>query len=303
LLSRLWDTFLVLFGVATLVFLFIHLIPGDPVDVMLGESATVADRAELVSQLGLDKPISTQLFEYYQQLFQFNLGESLHQKRPVMSLLAERIPATLLLTLSSFIIAVLVSFVLGVWAAMHKDAWQDKTASGLALAGLSIPNFWLGPLLILLFSVGLGWTPVSGMDDISSLILPALTLGTSLAAISMRMVRSSLLENSNMDYVRTARAKGLSQIKAMWVHVLPNALLPVVTLLGLQLGALLAGSVITEMVFSWPGIGSLIVESIQKRDYPVLQGCILFISMSYVLVNFLTDLLYRWIDPRLRYEV
>lgn len=300
MLTRLFDTVIVLFGVVTLVFLLIHFIPGDPVDVMLGESATPADRVELTRQLGLDQPIASQLGHYYQQLLHFDLGHSLHQQRAISTMLLERLPATLLLTLASFMVALGIALPLGVWAAMHKNAWQDRVASVFALAGLSIPNFWLGPLLILLFSVTLGWTPVSGMQESGSIILPALTLGMSLAAISMRMVRASLLETLSQDFVRTARAKGLSRRATVWRHALPNALLPVITLLGLQLGALLAGSVITEIVFSWPGIGSLLIESIQRRDYPVVQGCILFISISYVFINLMTDVLYGVIDPRMR---
>jgi peptide/nickel transport system permease protein len=300
LLQRLADTLLTLLLVSGLVFLLIHLIPGDPVDVMLGESARAADREALRAQLGLDRPLWQQLVNFYAGLAQGDMGTSLHQGRPVVTLLAERLPATLELAIAALALALLASLPLGVVAARRVGRWPDRTASGLALLGLSIPNFWLGPLLILVFSIGLGLTPVSGRDAPLSLLLPALTLGLSLAALNTRMVRGSLLEVLGQPYVRTARAKGLGEGRAVWRHALPNAALPVLTLLGLQLGHLLAGAVITETVFSWPGIGSLLIDAIRQRDYPVVQGCVLFISSAYVLVNALTDLAYGWIDPRTR---
>jgi peptide/nickel transport system permease protein len=215
-------------------------------------------------------------------------------------LILERLPATLELAAAALGLALLVSLPLGLVAARRAGLWPDRIASSFALFGLSIPNFWLGPLLILAFSIGLGVTPVSGRDAPFSLLLPALTLGLSLAALNARMVRSSLLEVLGQPFVRTARAKGLSEAAAVWRHALPNAALPVLTLLGLQLGHLLAGAVITETVFSWPGIGSLLIDAIRQRDYPVVQGCVLFISAAYVLVNAATDLAYGWIDPRTR---
>jgi peptide/nickel transport system permease protein len=300
LLQRLFDTLLTLLLVAGLVFALIHLIPGDPVDVMLGESAHAADREALRARLGLDQPLWQQLANFYGGLARGDLGVSLHQGRPVLAVIGERLPATLELAAAALAFALLMSLPLGVIAARRRGRWPDQAASGFALLGLSIPNFWLGPLLILAFSLGLGLTPVSGREAPLSLLLPALTLGLSLAALNTRMVRGSLLEVLQQPFVRTARAKGLSESMAVWRHALPNAALPVLTLLGLQLGHLLAGAVITETVFAWPGIGSLLIDAIRQRDYPVVQGCVLFISSAYVLVNALTDLAYGWIDPRTR---
>lgn len=300
LLRRLADTGLTLLLVAGLVFALIHLIPGDPVDVMLGESAQAADRTALRQRLGLDQPVTQQLAGFYAGLLHGDLGLSLHQGVPVTALIAQRLPATLQLAGAALLFALALSLPLGMLAARHAGRWPDQAASGVALVGLSVPNFWLGPLLILVFSIGLGLTPVSGRDGLVSLILPALTLGLSLAAINTRMVRASLLEVLEQPFVRTARAKGLSRGRALWRHALPNAALPVLTLVGLQLGHLLAGAVITETVFAWPGLGSLLMDAIRQRDYPVVQGCVLFISSAYVLVNAFTDLTYGWLDPRTR---
>lgn len=299
-LSRLLTATFVVFGVVCLVFLLIHMVPGDPVEIMLGESARPADRAALRAALGLDGPITTQLYHYLEGLMHLDLGTSLHTRAPIAGMLAERLPATLELAVAALALALVIALPLGVTAAVHQGRLWDTGAMGFSLLGISIPNFWLGPLLILVFSFWLGWTPVSGREGPASLVLPAITLGASLAAVLARMVRSTLLEVLNEDFIRTARAKGLPEHSVVWRHALRNAWLPVVTLLGLQLGALLAGAVITETVFSWPGIGSLMVESIQKRDYPVVQACVLLISLAYVLVNTLTDLVYAWVDPRVR---
>jgi peptide/nickel transport system permease protein len=300
LLSRLASALLVVVGVVCLVFLLIHLVPGDPVEVMLGESAQAADREALRAALGLDRPLLIQLANYFDGLLRFDLGNSLHSRRPIADILAERLPATLQLAAVSLLFAMIIALPLGVTAATHRGGGADYGAMGFSLIGISIPNFWMGPILILVFSLWLGWTPVSGREGGASFILPAITLGTSLAAVLARMVRASLLEVLGEDYVRTARAKGLAERSVIWRHALRNAWLPVITLLGLQLGALLGGAVITETVFSWPGIGSLMVESIQRRDYPVVQACVLLISVAYVLVNTLTDLIYALIDPRIR---
>ena len=300
LIRRLAGALVVVLGVSCLVFLLIQLVPGDPVEVMLGESASSADRAALREQLGLNQPLPVQLWEYLSGLARGDLGISLFSQRPIGELLLERIPATLLLTVAALGLALVMAVPLGVLAALRKDSPWDTGAMGFALLGVSIPNFWLGPLLILVFSLWLGWFPVSGAESPVAWVLPALTLGTGLAAILSRMVRSSLLEVLQEDYMRTARAKGLSPARVIWVHGLRNALLPVITLLGLQLGALLGGAVITETVFSWPGIGSLTIEAIQRRDYPLVQACVLLISLAYVLVNLATDLVYAWIDPRIR---
>lgn len=300
LLTRLLDTIVVLVGVAVLVFVLLHLIPGDPVEVMLGESARPTDKAALREALGLDRPLAAQLWHSLTGLARLDLGDSLHSRRAVADLLRERLPATLHLGAIAFLIAIAMSVPLGVVAAHFRRRWPAGVASGFALLGLSIPNFWLGPLLILLFSVGLGWTPVSGMEAPGSWILPSITLGMSLAALNTRMVRSTLLEVLQEDYIRTARAKGNGVIKTLFRHALPNAALPILTLLGLQLGGVLAGTVITEVVFDWPGIGSLLIDAIRQRDYPVVQGCVLLISFLYVLLNALVDLLYGVVDPRIR---
>ncbi len=274
--------------------------PGDPVEVMLGESSQPADREALRAALGLDQPIGVQLINYFHGLLQFDLGESLHSKRPIADILMERIPATATLAAAGLLVAVVIAFPLGIMAAMKKDSAWDSGAMLFSLFGISIPNFWMGPLLILFFSLWLGWLPVSGQSGVASLLLPALTLGTALAAILARMIRATLLEVMGEDYIRTARAKGLSERAVIVNHGLKNAMLPVITLLGLQLGALLGGAMITEIVFSWPGIGQLTIDAINRRDYPVVQACILLISLTYVVVNTLTDLVYAWMDPRIR---
>ncbi len=296
--SRLFEALLVMLGVTTIVFMLIHVVPGDPVEVMLGESAQLADREALREALGLNLPLSTQWLNYVSGLLQLDLGTSLHSKRPVIEILSERIPATSILAGTSILIALIIALPLGVLAAVRKGSFWDTGAMAFSILGVAIPNFWMGPLLILVFSLWLGWLPVSGDDQILSLVLPALTLGTALAAILSRMIRSSLLEVLNEDYIRAANARGLSPTTIILKHGLKNAALPVVTILGLQLGALLAGAVITETVFSWPGIGQLTIESIQKRDYPVVQSCVLLISLTYVFVNLLTDLAYVFLDPR-----
>jgi peptide/nickel transport system permease protein len=297
--SRLLSALITLFGVVTLVFFLIHFIPGDPVEYILGDSARPADRNALRQQLGLDQPLLQQYSSYLKNLLSLDLGRSLHSNQSVTALLMEHFPATLELALAAFVIAVLIAVPLGVMAARRRGTAWDSSAMTISLLGVSIPNFWLGPMLILLFSLWLGWTPVSGREQAGSLILPAITLGASLSAVLARMVRSTLLEVLNEDYIRTARAKGLKESSVIWRHALMNTMLPVVTLLGLQLGALFAGAVITETVFSWPGIGSLLIESIQKRDYPLVQGCVLLVAVSYLLVNTVTDLLYQLLDPRI----
>lgn len=302
LLGRLLSAVPVVLGVALLVFLLLHLVPGDPVELMLGDSARPADREALRHALGLDRPLPVQLLSWFSGLARLDLGESLFSHRPVTEILGERLPATLELAAVALGFALTIALPLGVMAARYRDRPADTAAMSFSLLGVSMPNFWLGPLLILLFSLWLGWTPVSGRSGPASLILPAITLGTALAAVLARMVRSSLLEVQGEDFIRTGRAKGLSEGAVLWRHALRNAWLPILTLIGLQLGNLLGGAVITETVFDWPGLGSLLVEAIQKRDYPVVQGCILLVSLSYVLVNTLTDLVYAWVDPRIRID-
>ena len=302
LVRRLLLALPVVLGVATLVFLLIHLIPGDPVEIMLGETALPADRDALREALGLDRPILEQYGSFLWGLCRGDLGVSLQQRRPVTALIREHYPATLELSLAAMLISLLIALPAGILSGIRQYSFLDHSTMFLALLGVSMPNFWLGPLLIWVFSIQLGWFPVSGKGGLAHLLLPALTLGASMAAIVARMTRSSVLEVLREDYVMTARAKGLPEARIILKHVLRNAMLPVLTVVGLQFGALLAGSIITETIFSWPGLGTLMVKAIQTRDYPVVQGCVLVIALSYVLVNLLTDLLYGVIDPRIRYE-
>ncbi|MDJ0738989.1 MAG: ABC transporter permease [Gammaproteobacteria bacterium] len=300
LLRSLSDTLIVLFGVTTLVFFLLALVPGDPVDVVLGESARAADRSAMRAALGLDRPLLERWWQFYADLARGDLGDSLVRHRPVADVVLERLPATLLLAGAAFALVVVVALPLGIVAARYRGRWPDLIAQGTALLGMSIPNFWLGPLLVLLFSIGLGWTPVSGNVEPGSLVLPALTLGLSMAAITTRMLRSSLLEILSQPYLLTARCKGLDDTAVLLRHALPNALPPVVTVLGLQLGGLLAGAVITEVVFAWPGVGTLLIDAIRQRDYPVVQGVVLLIAVGYVLANRLADALAASADPRIR---
>ncbi|NEV61344.1 nickel ABC transporter permease [Thiorhodococcus minor] len=300
LLARVGSSLIVVWGVCTLVFLLIHLVPGDPVAVMLGEGARPADQAALRAALGLDRPLAVQYLDYLGRLVQLDLGTSLHSQRPVVAVLAERIGPTLQLAVAALTLGIVLALPMGVLAAQHRGGGIDRGAMGFSMLGAAIPNFWLGPMLILVFSLWLGWTPVSGREGLASLVLPAVTLGTGLAAILARMVRSSVLEVLGEDYVRTARAKGLSPAAVLWRHALRNAWLPVLTLIGIQFGALLGGAVVTETVFAWPGLGSLLIEAIQTRDYPVVQAAVLLISLTYLAVNTATDLLYVAVDPRVR---
>ena len=290
-----------LFGALTLVFFLIHLVPGDPVEVMLGETASAADKEELRRSLALDQPLMVQYHSFLTGLLQGNLGSSLYEQSSVTDLIRTRLPATIELTLCAMAIAVVISFPLAILAAINRGSGIDRGALLFSLLGLSLPNFWLGPLLMIIFSIQLGWTPVSGRGGLDHLVLPSLTLGMGMAAILTRILRGSLLQVINEDYVRSARAKGLSE-KQVWLkHTLRNALLSVITIMSLQFGSLLAGSIITETVFSWPGIGRLTVQAIQTRDYPLVQGCVLVIAISYLLVNLLTDIFYHFVDPRITY--
>ena len=290
-----------LFGALTLVFFLIHLVPGDPVEVMLGETASAADKDELRKSLGLDQPLMAQYRSFLIGLLQGDLGNSLYEQSSVADLIRVRLPATIELTLCAIAIAVIISFPLATLAAVKHGSGVDRSALLFSLLGLSLPNFWLGPLLIIVFSIQLGWTPVSGRGGLDHLLLPSLTLGLGMAAILTRILRGSLLQVTSEDYVRTARAKGLGEKKVWLKHTLRNALLSVITIMSLQFGSLLAGSIITETIFSWPGIGRLTVQAIQTRDYPVVQGCVLTIAISYLLVNLLADIFYRLVDPRIVY--
>ena len=288
--------------ILTMVFALAHIVPGDPVQQMLGEGATLSDQVELRQALGLDKPVPVQYARYLAGVVRGNLGESFRFQQPVLRVVLEHYPATLELALAALIVCCAIGIPAGMIAAQRRATAADHAIGFLTLLGLSIPNFALGPLLILIFSVLIGWLPVSGRGGISHLILPAITLGAALAAILTRMVRTSVLEQLSSDYVRTARAKGLSESAVLLRHAFRNALIPILTILGLQFGTLLAGTIVTETIFSWPGIGRLAVQAIGARDYPLLQGCILVIAVSYVLVNLLTDLVYAFADPRVRLQ-
>jgi peptide/nickel transport system permease protein len=290
----------VLLGVVTLVFFLIHMIPGDPVDAMLGENASDAGRQELRQALGLDRPLLHQYLVYLGGIVRGDLGTSLFSRRPVLDEILERFPASFELMLGAIAIALMIALPLGIVAAVKPHGLVDGSAMVVSLLGVSIPNFWLGPLLILVFAVQLDWLPINGRGGLAHLVLPAITLGTAMAAMVSRMVRTSLLEVLGEDYIRTARAKGLSETRVLLHHALRNALIPVVTILGLQVGVLLSGAIITESIFDWPGLGHLLLAGINQRNYPLVQGCVLFIATIYVLVNLATDIAYAWIDPRVR---
>jgi ABC-type dipeptide/oligopeptide/nickel transport system permease component len=288
--------------IVTMVFLLAHIIPGDPVQQMLGEGARAEDLQQLRHSLGLDLPISTQYAHYLAGVLHGNLGESFRFQEPVTRVVLEHYPATLELALVALLVCMAISIPAGIYAAQRRGTAADHAVGVFTLFGLSVPNFALGPVLILIFSVILGWLPVSGRGGPAHMILPAITLGAALAAILTRMVRSSVIEELSSDYVRTARAKGLSESQVLFRHAFRNALIPILTILGLQFGTLLAGAIVTETIFSWPGIGRLAVQAISARDYPLLQGCILLIAVSYVAVNLLTDMVYALVDPRVRLQ-
>jgi peptide/nickel transport system permease protein len=305
-LSRVLLTLPVLWVVVSVVFLLIHLVPGDPIVQMLGEGATASDIDALRHAYGLDAPLAQQYAHYWNGILHANLGQSLRLHDSVLHLILQRYPYTLALTLAALVIGIAASIPAGIASALHRNRWQDRTLGVLSLIGLSFPNFALGPILILIFSISLGWLPVStagngGIGDfLLHLVLPALTLGLSLAAVLTRMVRTAMLEELNQDYIRTARAKGLPERTVVYRHALRNALIPVLTVIGLQFGSLLAGAIVTETIFSWPGIGRLTLSAISNRDYALVQGCILAVGLTYVAVNLLTDVAYTIANPRMR---
>jgi ABC-type dipeptide/oligopeptide/nickel transport system permease component len=301
-MRRLALTLPVLLGVATLVFALIHLIPGDPAQAILGETASEQEIAALRTRLGLDRPLIEQYGGFLASAVRGDLGTSLRSNAPVAQEITDRLPATLELAGAAMFVAIAFSLPLGIMAAVRRGTFVDHAATTVALAGVSIPNFWLGPLLALVFAVELGWLPVSGRGTLANLVLPAVSLGAALAAILARMTRASLLEELREPYVQAARARGASHSRAVLRHAFRNSLIPVVTLIGLQFGAVLTGAVITETIFAWPGIGRLLIQSISFRDYPIVQGCVLFIAVIYVGMNLLTDLVYGVLDPRIRYE-
>jgi ABC-type dipeptide/oligopeptide/nickel transport system permease component len=288
--------------ILTMVFLLAHIVPGDPVQQMLGEGARAEDIQALRHSLGLDQPIHVQYEKYFVGLAHGNLGESFHFQQPVAQVVLTHYPATLELALFALLVCTLISIPAGILAAAKRGTSTDHAVGVFTLLGLSMPNFALGPLLILIFSVRFGWLPVSGRGTWANLVLPAITLGAALAAILTRMVRAAVMEELSSDYVRTARAKGLSERAVLYKHAFRNALIPTLTIIGLQFGTLLAGAIITETIFAWPGVGRLTVQAIQSRDFPLLQGCILLIAVTYVVVNLATDFVYALVDPRVRLE-
>lgn len=294
--------------VVSLVFLLIHVVPGDPIVQMLGEGATPADISALRHQYGLDQPLWTQYVRYWAGVLHGDLGSSIRMHDTVTHLIVARYPFTMTLAITALVIALILALPAGVLAAVRRGSWIDQAISVVSLSGLSVPVIALGPVLILFFSIMLGWLPVSGASgggghggiEWRYLVLPSVAMGASLAAILTRMVRTAMLEELGQDYIRTARAKGLTESAVVWRHALPNALVPIITVVGLQFGALLAGAIVTEKIFSWPGLGRLVVDAISNRDYALVQGCLLSIGLTYVLVNMLTDLVYRWVNPRMR---
>jgi ABC-type dipeptide/oligopeptide/nickel transport system permease component len=303
--TRVLITLPVIWLVVTVVFLLIHIVPGDPIVQMLGDGATSADISALRHSYGLDAPLSQQYTHYWLGLFHGDLGRSLRLHDSVLHLILQRYPYTLALTVAATVLGALLAIPAGVASARRQNQWPDRVLGVVSLFGLSFPNFALGPILILLFAIGLGWLPVAGAGIgtaafFTHLILPAITLGLGMAAILTRMVRTSMLEELSQDYIRTARAKGLSESTVVYRHALRNALNPVLTVLGLQFGSLLSGAIVTETIFSWPGLGRLTLSAISNRDYALVQGCILAIGLTYVAVNLLTDSLYALADPRMR---
>jgi ABC-type dipeptide/oligopeptide/nickel transport system permease component len=305
---RILITLPVLWVVVSVVFLLIHLVPGDPIVQMLGEGATAADISTLRHDLGFDAPLHTQYLRYWRGVLHGDLGHSLRLHDSVTHLVAQRYPYTLALTLAALLLGIAIAIPAGVASALHRGRWPDRLLGVVSLGGLSFPNFALGPVLILIFSISLGWTPVSGAGSGPIfgrgfwlyLVLPAITLGSGLAGVLTRMVRTAMLEELSQDYIRTARAKGLTERTVVYRHALANALIPVITVIGLQFGSLLSGAIVTETVFSWPGIGRLTLSAISNRDYALVQGCILAIGLTYVAVNLLTDVAYTFANPRMR---
>ncbi len=300
ILRRIFLLVFVLFGICTLVFFLIHLIPGDPVDIMLGDYALPADKETLRQNLGLDKPLSMQYLTYLSGVVKGDLGISIHNKQKVTDEILKRFPATIELMAGAMVIALLTALPLGIISALRPYGIIDGISMLIAFIGISMPNFWLGPLLILLFSVQLDILPINERGGLLNLILPSITLGTAMAAMLSRMIRSSLLEVLDEEYIVCARSKGLPERMVILKHAFRNALIPVITIIGLQVGVLLSGAIITEAIFDWPGLGTLLLDGIYNRNYPLVQGSILFIAANYVTINLITDIVYGWVDPRVR---
>lgn len=303
IIRRLLQMIPITFGIITLIFALIHLIPGDPAIQIAGENARPEDVAQVRRQLGLDKPLWEQYVSYLGGLARGDMGTSFRTQEEVSKEIRLRYPATIQLAMGGMVVALLVAFPLGIISAIYRSTWIDNVARFFALVGVSMPSFWFGPLLIIAFAIHFEWFPVSGRGEgLRSLVLPSLTMGLALAAILTRMIRVSLAEELNQLYFTTALAKGVSRGRAIFVHAMKNAMIPVVTILGLQFGSLLTGAIITEQIFSWPGLGRLLIQSISTRDYPQVQGSILVIALTYIMINLLTDILYGVIDPRIKYD-
>ena len=302
----------VLAGVSIIIFMTLHLAPGDPVDIMLGSQATQEDRARLRADLGLDQPLGIQYLYWISHVVRGDLGRSLWMKRPVLGEVLGRFKATLILTGTALVLSTVAGIALGVLSASRPNSLVDRASAVASLFGASMPSFWLGIVLMVIFALWLGWLPASGMyapygggdlrDLLAHLALPAITLAAASVTIIARLTRATMLETLSQDYIRTARAKGVGTRGVVLRHALKNAMIPIVTVVGVQAGYLLGGAVLTETVFAWPGVGTLMVQGILARDFPLVQGCVLVVALSFVLVNLAVDLLYAWLDPRIHYE-
>jgi peptide/nickel transport system permease protein len=301
IVRRLLQMIPITLGILTLIFSLIHLIPGDPAVAIAGEGARPEDIVAVRTSLGLDKPLWSQYVHYLGRLAHGDLGRSFRTNDLVSHEIRARYPATIELALGAMFVALLVAFPLGMISAIYRNSWIDNVARFFALIGVSMPSFWFGPLLIIAFAINHEWFPVSGREEgLKSLVLPSMTMGLALAAILTRMIRVSVAEELNQLYVTTAIAKGVTRVKAIFRHALKNAMIPVITVLALQFGSLLTGAIITEQIFSWPGLGRLLIQSINTRDYPQVQASILVIALTYIIVNFISDLLYAVVDPRIK---
>lgn len=299
-IKKLLETLLTLFIVVTAVFFFVRMIPGDPARIIAGEQATLEDVENVREALGLNKPVPEQYVSYVSGLFKGDLGTSMRTKRPVVQELKTRYPNTIKLTLLAITWSSLVGILLGIWSARHRTKWQDYFGMTVAVSGISLPNFWIGFMLISLFAVKLHWLPATGTDSFKSFILPAFTLGTTIMSILARFTRSSMIEQLKEDYIRTARSKGLKETPITWKHAFRNSMISVVTVIGMQFGFLLGGSVVTEAVFAFNGIGTLLVTSVSFRDYPCIQSLILIFSLHFILINLIVDILYAVLNPEIQ---
>ncbi|WP_082235123.1 nickel ABC transporter permease [Halobacillus massiliensis] len=309
IINRLFQLVLLLIGISFLVFMSMHMAPGNPATIIGGPTATESDLAAIREELGLNKPVLVQYFDYILGVVQGDLGYSFQNNQEVSGAIIERFPQTLNLAIASMFVAVIIGVPAGIISAIRQNSWFDVSSTTVALLGVSIPNFWLGTMLILLFSVELQWLPVGGLsapfwtlEGMRQLILPAITLGTASAAMIARMSRSAMLEVIRADYIRTAKAKGVKNRVVVWVHALRNAMIPVITVIGMNFGFLLGGTIITEQVFAINGVGRLMIDAIAARDFPVVQGTVLLVATLFVLVNLIVDIVYAFIDPRISYE-